>query len=353
MKTLTMWQALLSATFFILSAYQTAALANDVYLLPAQFAQKYQSSGDIISEAVALLNTYLLPEKFAQKHQSSDDGLISEVAALVNDGYLPPAKKYQSSDDVISEAAILAKDAYLPPAEFVQKYQLLDCELVSEKASSISYYFFVQERQIIVVFEGTHDLRSLRTDLEVVESHFMGVPGSIVHKGYYAEAQMAYARLVPYLDRDKQIIVTGHSLGGAVGHLLAALLYKEGYRVKLLTFGEPPVGNENFVQSIKGLDHQRYTHIFDVVPLLKKAYIEKLQSALGYLNERLPQTQRMAELMAELESIPYTFVHQGEHHYIHSNPDLPKGYDEMPWYERFVTRVALYHASETYVKGVK
>lgn len=92
MKTLTMWQALLSVTFFILSAYQTAVLANDAYLLPGKFAQKYQSSGDIISEAVALLNTYLLPEKFAQKHQSSDDGLISEVAALINDGYLPPAK---------------------------------------------------------------------------------------------------------------------------------------------------------------------------------------------------------------------------------------------------------------------
>ena len=251
------------------------------------------------------------------------------------------------------QAAVLANDAYLPPAQFVQKYQSPDYELISERALSINYYFFVQKHQIIVVFEGTNDLSSLSTDLEVGESSFMHLFGTQVHKGYYTEAQMAYARLAPYLSREKQIIVTGHSLGGAVGHLLAALLYKEGYSVRLFTFGEPPVGNEDFVDAIKGLDHQRYTHIFDVIPLLKKEYIEKLQEALGYLNEQLPQTQSMTELVTELKNIPYNFVHQGDHHYIYNAPDLPKGYDQMPWYERFVTRAALYHASETYVKGVE
>jgi len=251
------------------------------------------------------------------------------------------------------QAIVLANDAYLPPAAFVQKYQSPDYKLIHERALSIDYYFFVQQNQIIVVFEGTNDLSSLGTDLDVGESSFMHLFGTQVHKGYYTEAQMAYARLAPYLSRDKQIIVTGHSLGGAVGHLLAALLYKEGYTVRLFTFGEPPVGNEDFVHAIKGLDHQRYTHIFDVIPLLKKEYIEKLQEALGYVNEQLPQIESMTELVTELKNIPYTFVHQGDHHYIYNSPDLPKGYDAMPWYERFVTRAALYHASETYLKGVE
>ncbi len=251
------------------------------------------------------------------------------------------------------QAAVLANDAYLPPAQFVQKYQSPDYELISERAMSIDYYFFVQKHQIIVVFEGTNDLSSLSTDLEVGESSFMHLFGTQVHKGYYTEAQMAYARLAPYLSRDKQIIVTGHSLGGAVAHLLAALLYKEGYNVRLITFGEPPVGNKDFVESIKGLDHQRYTHIFDVIPLLKKEYIEKLQEALGYVNKQLPQCEGMTALVTELKNISYSFVHQGDHYYIYNSPDLPADYDTRPWYERFIIRVQRYHSSENYMQGIE
>ena len=250
------------------------------------------------------------------------------------------------------QAAVLANDAYLPPAQFVQKYQSPDYELISEKALSINYYFFVQRKQIIVVFEGTNDLSSLGTDLDVGESSFMHLFGTQVHKGYYTEAQMAYARLVPYLSKEKQIIVTGHSLGGAVAHLLAALLYKEGYSVRLFTFGEPPVGNEDFVQSIKGLDHQRYTHIFDVIPLLKKEYIEKLQEALGYFNEQLAH-EWMKTLVRELENIPYTFVHHGEHYYIYNLGTTPPGYDDLAWYEQMVTRAEMYHSSKNYVEGLE
>jgi len=251
------------------------------------------------------------------------------------------------------QAAVLANDAYLPPAVFMKKYQSPDYELIAAKALSINYYFFVQEKQIIVVFEGTNDLSSLSTDLEVGESSFMHLFGTQVHKGYYDEAQLAYARLAPYLSRDKQIIVTGHSLGGAVAHLLAALLYKEQYNVRLITFGEPPVGNEDFVHAIKGLDHQRYTHIFDVIPLLKKEYIEKLQEALAYLHEQLPQSESMTALVGELKNIPYTFVHQGEHHYIYNSPALPADYEARPWYEQFVIRAQRYHSSENYMQGIE
>ena len=235
----------------------------------------------------------------------------------------------------------------------MQKYQSSDYELIAAKALSIHYYIFRQKNQLIVVFEGTNDLRSIQTDLQVGESDFLHLFGTQVHKGYYSEAQLAYKKVAPLVTKEQQVIVTGHSLGGAVAHLLAAILYKEGYNVRLFTFGEPPVGNEDFVHVTKGLDHQRYTHIFDMVPLLKKEYIVKLQEALSYVNTQLPQNEEMSTLVSELNNISYTFVHQGDHSYIYNSPTLVEGYDERPWYERFVIRAYLYHSSENYVEGVE
>ena len=252
----------------------------------------------------------------------------------------------------VKQAATLANDAYLPTEQFMQKYRSDDYELITARALSINYYIFKQKNQLIIVFEGTNDLSSLKTDLQVGERDFLHLFGTQVHKGYYNEAQYAYKRVSPLVTKEQQVIVTGHSLGGAVAHLLAAILYKEGYNVRLFTFGEPPVGNEDFVHAIKGLDHQRYTHIFDMIPLLKKEYIEKLKEALTYVTTQLPENEKMSDLVGELNDIPYTFIHQGEHRYIYNSPTLPEGYDAKPWYERFIIRAYLYHSSKNYLEGV-
>jgi len=251
------------------------------------------------------------------------------------------------------QAVVLANDAYLPPAQFIEKYQSSDYELIADKALSINYYIFRQKNQLIVVFEGTNDLRSFQTDLQVGESSFLNLFGTQVHKGYYTEAQLAYKKVAPLVTKEQQVIVTGHSLGGAVAHLLAGILYKEGYNVRLFTFGEPPVGNEDFVHAVNGLDHQRYTHIFDMVPLLKKEYVQKLQEALSYVNQQLPQNEIMLELVESINAIPYTFVHQGEHSYLYNSPTLPPEYESSAWYEKVLTRAYLYHSSENYVEGVE
>ena len=52
----------------------------------------------------------------------------------------------------------------------------------------------------------------------------------------------------------KSIIVTGHSLGGAIATLAGLdLKRKYGYKVTLINFGSPRVGNEAFYFKVREL----------------------------------------------------------------------------------------------------
>jgi len=65
-----------------------------------------------------------------------------------------------------------------------------------------------------------------------------------------------------------KVIVTGHSLGGAIATLAAAELAKSGYNVDLITFGSPRVGNNLFAEYVNDLvssSNYRVTYKNDVV----------------------------------------------------------------------------------------
>ena len=250
------------------------------------------------------------------------------------------------------QAVTLANDVYLPSKQFLSKYKSPDYELIEARTASIRYYVFSQKDQLFIVFEGTHDVSSLQADLNVKEASFLGDKASRVHAGYLSEAMQARAFLAPYLSKKKKIIITGHSLGGAVAHLLAALLYTQEYKVRLYTFGSPPVGNEAFAARIKDLPHERYTHVFDVIPMLKKEYVLKVKEALGYMNEQLPENDAFYQLIVSVEKISYEYVHQGEHRYIYNLGPLRAEYDQSPWYVKMLMRAQLYHSAKHYREGV-
>jgi predicted lipase len=251
------------------------------------------------------------------------------------------------------QAAVMANDAYLPQKQFLDKYTSPDYKLIAARAESIKYYIFSQKDKLFIVFEGTNSLSSLQADLDIKEVQFLDKPESRVHNGYFIEAVQARNSLRLYLSKEKKIMITGHSLGGAVAHLLSAILYKEGYRVKLYTFGSPPVGNHTFVESIQGLSHERYTHILDLIPMLKREYIVKMKEALAYVNKHLPENESFYNLIESVDDIPYEYMHQGEHHYIYNLGSLSAEYEESPWYTQMFMRAQLYHSSKNYLDGVQ
>jgi pimeloyl-ACP methyl ester carboxylesterase len=69
---------------------------------------------------------------------------------------------------------------------------------------------------------------------------------------------------------DYRIVVTGHSLGGAVATLAAAQLRSEGWVVSLYSYGAPRVGGRALSAFISGQvgGNYRVTHRNDPVPKL-------------------------------------------------------------------------------------
>ncbi len=67
-----------------------------------------------------------------------------------------------------------------------------------------------------------------------------------------------------------KVVVTGHSLGGAVATLATAYIRKAGYAADLYTYGAPRVGNDAFVAFVTDQPGGEYrvTHTDDPVPRL-------------------------------------------------------------------------------------
>jgi hypothetical protein len=139
------------------------------------------------------------------------------------------------------------------------------------------------DKLVIVAFRGT-ELRGTRvraiadlitTDLD---REMVPVPNfgndSKVHQGFWsAFLQVRKQVLKPFEDQDfarnKDVWVTGHSLGGAQAILAARTFRDEGIPVQgLYTYGSPRVGNKAFRDHLGISNTQRYVYALDLVPMV-------------------------------------------------------------------------------------
>jgi len=131
--------------------------------------------------------------------------------------------------------------------------------------------------------------------------------------------------LTPKLDKAKKITISGHSLGGGIGLLLAGILQDKGFKVNVFTFGMQPVGNQVFVDHLRHLSHQRYVHFLDVIPRLNATNIAQVQTMLNSLEKNIDKENNVLfyEVLRYLKHIPNDFVQHGKANMLYTF-DLPK-----------------------------
>jgi len=97
--------------------------------------------------------------------------------------------------------------------------------------------------------------------------------GCFCHAGFYKSARKAYPKVSRILSGARNIVVCGHSKGGAEATILAAMLRVVGYRVsELITFGSPRCGFGGLADRLGDVKMIRYVNGGDPVPALPPAF---------------------------------------------------------------------------------
>lgn len=145
--------------------------------------------------------------------------------------------------------------------------------LIENKKSDAQVYLLTNDDVIIVSFRGTESFKDALTDANALMNESrMGKIHQGFNEQYDSLRKKIHAHLKEHHD-GQSIWVTGHSLGGALATLFAALIPQE-YRshVKgIYTYGQPMVGDEGFVKNLERTFPQSYlrmTNSDDQVPLV-------------------------------------------------------------------------------------
>jgi predicted alpha/beta-hydrolase family hydrolase len=115
---------------------------------------------------------------------------------------------------------------------------------------------------LFIAIEGTDEALDWRRNFEFVFT------ADDTHAGFANYSVLLMAQMWAAgvnLCRAEQVVVTGHSLGGAVATIIAAQLQDHHAPVHLVTFGSPRPGGAKFRDRLR-IPHDRFVHGMDVVP---------------------------------------------------------------------------------------
>lgn len=115
-----------------------------------------------------------------------------------------------------------------------------------------------------IVADGLRDADARQVPFEEGEGN--------VHNGFYGAAKVVYPFVVAYLDKfysGQTLLITGHSLGGAVALILSEMLRLDKRfdpQIVLYTYGAPRAGDATFIKNARPLTHHRIVKHNDPVP---------------------------------------------------------------------------------------
>ncbi|KAA8652263.1 hypothetical protein EYZ11_004585 [Aspergillus tanneri] len=197
--------------------------------------------------------------------------------------------------------ACLNHCAELPSFELITTWHT--GPLLSDSCGYIAFSHPPSPKRIIVAFRGTYSITNTIVDLSAypqpytpynVDDGHKGeeppqCPNCTVHAGFMTSWRNTRDTVLHHVSvareryPDYELILVGHSLGGAVAALAGLEMQLRGWAPQVTTFGEPKIGNGNFVRFLNAMfglndaerlsdDRQwrfrRVTHIHDPVPLL-------------------------------------------------------------------------------------
>jgi hypothetical protein len=170
--------------------------------------------------------------------------------------------------------------------EHPAKVHFLD-DTAKEESTDTQAFITHNDEVILIAVRGTAQMLAdgLR-DADALQVPFEEGGGK-VHQGFYGAAKKAAAFVIDYLERfyaGQELLICGHSLGGAVALLLAEMLrLREGfsYDIQLYTYGAPRAADAAFVENAAPLVHYRMVNHNDPIPSVPGSWMDTKASVYG------------------------------------------------------------------------
>lgn len=166
----------------------------------------------------------------------------------------------------------------------------------------------------VLAFRGSQSIRNWITNLKFLQTDLPQFESATpsVHTGFLENLDKIWEQIRKILNTapEKELVLTGHSLGGALA-LIAADRLDKNRKARVYTFGQPLVGNGAFCQSISNRYAQtyfRFVNHMDIVCRLPPGYkhcgLRCFVQDDGSFEE--PNLERSLESMSEDPDKPLT-----------------------------------------------
>ncbi len=156
--------------------------------------------------------------------------------------------------------------------------------IIIQNGEQVIFGYNKEYNSIFVSFRGSENIQNWISNIQVSQINPYTDHNIAVEKGFYNLFDSLQTNIYNVLNdltfkyNTTQVILTGHSLGGALATLNAfdILYYKKDYKIhSLITFGSPRIGNEYFAITFESYNiySNRITHFYDIVPHVPEEFL--------------------------------------------------------------------------------
>ncbi|VVP53136.1 lipase family protein [Pseudomonas fluorescens] len=153
---------------------------------------------------------------------------------------------------------------------------------VNTEGTDTQAYITHHDEMILIAVRGTAEEADGYRDADAEQVPFAQGDGK-VHNGFYGAAKAVRGFITNYLDKfysGQKLVITGHSLGGAVALILSEMLRRDeefSPDILLYTYGSPRAGDESFVKGASALKHHRTVNHNDPVPSVPATWMNTVK----------------------------------------------------------------------------